>query len=436
MAKRVAYCGPFCIFCCILLYFEIIFRLLFQNDFRNKVLDMNEHNAIMNANSTPHASPAHDSEADQAGSCFFPLKNPLSTSQLADILIDKGLVVESKEDLVTVLETKGYYRLHGYWMTLEKNERFPPGTELDNILQIESFDSELSQYLFAAIAPIEICLRSQLSTKLACHYGSRALHVPEAFLNQNAFERLQESLKKETKQAIASKKTLVLLDMRKYGELAAWSEIENTSLGTLSKIYGNLADANIAAEAASIFNIPWTYLKNWLRYLTQIRNVCAHHDRLYNRLFCIKPRMFREHSGVDAARLFPTFIVLFRLHDSLDPARCDLLRQELGRIIDTHATVDLGPIGFPENWREILRIPEPREHDIVRPRGRQGGRPLKNAASIERALYKYDMRESSVAEIAKECGLSLSTLYKYIHLREDAKNRARTEYTAVNLSER
>ena len=32
---------------------------------------MNEHNAIINDNSTPHASPAHDSDADQAGSCLF-----------------------------------------------------------------------------------------------------------------------------------------------------------------------------------------------------------------------------------------------------------------------------------------------------------------------------------------------------------------------------
>ena len=394
---------------------------------------MKKHDAIMGNNSTPHASPAHDSDADQAGSCFSPLKTPLSTLQLADTLIDKGLKVGSKKSLINALETKGYYRLNGYWIALEKDNCFLPGTTLDDILQIEAFNNELSQYIFAAIAPIEVCLRSQLSTKLACRYGNRALHCPDAFFDQEAFEKLQASLAKETKQAIASKKTLVMRDMGKYGELATWSEIENTSLGTLSKIYGNLADAELIKDTASIFNISGTYLRNWLRYLTQIRNICAHHDRLYNRLFCVKPRMFREYSNIDAARLFPTFIVLFRLHESLDPARTNLLRRQLGQIVDAHPTVDLKPIGFPENWREILHIPDSDTSSKARARGRQGGRPLKNADSIEQALYKYDMREATVAEIAKECGLSLSTLYKYIHLRENAKNARRVDYAAVHV---
>ena len=436
MTKRVAYCGPFCIFCCILLYFEIIFRLLFQNDFRNKVLDMNEHNAIINGDSTPHASPAHDSEADQAGSCFFPHKNPQSTRQLASHLIDKGLSAASEDELVTALELQGYYRLRGYWLTLEHDNRFLPGTKLDDILRIEAFDRDLSQYVFSVIAPIEICLRSQLSTVLSNHYGARALHCPNAFGSEENYRKMQSTLERETDQALSTRKPLVVHHIRKYGSLPTWAEMENASFGTLSKIYGNLGAPSVASEISAYFGVSPTHLKNWLRHLTQIRNICAHHDRLYNKMFTVHPRLFAEHRHLHAARLFPTFIVLFRLHDSLDPARCDLLRQELGRIIDTHATVDLGPIGFPENWREILRIPEPREHDIVRPRGQQGGRPLKNAASIERALYKYDMRESSVAEIAKECGLSLSTLYKYIHLREDAKNCARTEYTAVTLPER
>ena len=149
-------------------------------------------------------------------------------------------------------------------------------------------------------------------------------------------------------------------------------------------------------------------------------------------MFCIKPKMFKEHAGIDNARLFPAFIVLFRLYDSLDPACANRLRSQLGRIIDSHPTVDLRPVGFPKNWREVLRIPDPAEYDLVRPRGRNGGRPHKDAAVVEQALYLYDMREAPVAEIAKQCGISLGTLYKYIHQRE-AVGKKRFDYAVGKI---
>lgn len=390
----------------------------------------------MDVDSTPHASPAHGSDADQAGACFSPLKDPRSNEQLARHLVDKGLSVSNEKDLLEALETKGYYRLKGYWLTLERNGRFKKGTTLDDILEIEAFNREISAFVFTQIAPIEICLRSQMTTVLAQHYGARALHCPEAFKVQDDYAKLQKTLERETAQALRLRKPLALHNMDKYGQLPVWAETENTSLGTLSKIFDNLADKRVLSEIASSFNTTWPFLKSWLRYLTQIRNACAHHDRLYNRIFCILPKMFREHSHIDNARLFPTFIVLFRLHESLDPANANLLRQQLGRIVDAHPTVDLRPVGFPANWREVLRVPDPDLRDIVRPRGRQGGHPLKNAAAIEQALYLYDMRAAPVADIAKQCGMSLSTLYKYINQRKEAdreRNRERVEYAAVKL---
>ncbi len=394
---------------------------------------MKKHDAIIDVDSTPHASPAHDGEADQAGSCLFLHKNPQSTEQLARHLIDKGLLAPSREELITVLDLQGYYRLRGYWITLEESNHFLPGTTLDDILQIETFDREMSQYIFSALAPIEICLRSQLATVLANHYGTQALHCANIFKDEEGYQRMQNVLERETLQALAVKKPLAVHHMKKYGSLPVWAEIENTSFGTLSRMFGNLADSAIASEISGQFGISHAHMKNWLRHLTQIRNICAHHDRLYNKMFTVHPRLFAEHRHLHAARLFPTFIVLFRLHESLDLARTNLLRRQLGQIVDAHPTVDLKPIGFPENWREILHIPDSDTSSKARARGRQGGRPLKNADSVEQALYKYDMREATVAEIAKECGLSLSTLYKYIHLRENAKNARRVDYAAVRI---
>ena len=385
----------------------------------------------MNPDSTPHASLGND-EADHAGACFSSPKTVFSPDELTKNLLEKGLVAPDESRLRGAIEVYGYYHLKGFWLTFLKDGRFKPGTMLSDVLEIEAFNRDVSEYLFAAMGPIEIALRSQITTQVGLRYGPQALHDAGAFKKREDFEKLQETLSRETRQALASKKPLAIHNIREYGQLPIWAEAENISFGTLSKIYENLFSTEISDSIAHVFGITRFHMKSWLRYLTQIRNICAHDDRLYNRIFCILPKMFKEHAGIDNARLFPVFIVLFRLYDSLDPARANLLRQQLGRIVDSHPTVDLRPVGFPKNWREVLRIPDPAEHDLVRPRGRKGGRPHKDAAVVEQALYLYDMREAPVAMIAKQCGISLGTLYKYIHQRE-AADKERFDYAVVEL---
>lgn len=384
--------------------------------------------------STPHAYPACSSEADQAGSCFPPLKEPLSSEQLAHHLVDNGLTASSIEELSRTLDMYGYYRLKGYCITLKEGKRFKKGVTLSDILEIESLNRNLAAYLLSAIATVEVSLRAQLVAVLGREYGSRALHCPQAFKDRRDFERLQATLERETQRAANSKKPLVLYNLEKYRRLPIWAEVENSSFGTLSRIFENLGDKKVATAIAKRFGTSWPYLQNWLRHLTQIRNICAHQDRLYNKLFTVNPRLYKEHRSLKANRLFPTFIVLFRLHEALDADRTNLLRQELGRIIDSHPTVDLKPIGFPANWREVLRIPDPDKRSLVRPRGRNGGHPLKDASVIQQALYQYDMRQGTAAEIAKRCGLSLSTLYKYINQRKEAQ-REHVVCEVVSLGE-
>ena len=391
--------------------------------------------AIMNPDSTPHASPGNG-EADHAGSCFSCPKIPLDSNALARHLADKGLVLPEGgvNQLGHLFDQQGYYRLRGYWLTLEKDGRFLPNTSIDDILKIERFDRELSFFVFQLITPIELKLRAQLSREMSAAYGTQALHDSQAFKDADDFERLQCALERETKQAVASKKPFVLHNLAEYGQLPIWAEVENASLGTLSKTYENLSDTRLATHIARSFGVPRSHLKNWLRYLNQIRNVCAHHDRLYNKLFSIRPRLFTEHAGLDTARVFPVFIVLFKLLESIDPQEAHDARLELDALVRKHVDVDLVPCGFPENWRDIVGINVLLEPGTGRPRGRKGGRPAKNAAALEKALYLYDRREATVAEIKRLTGVSSSTLYKYLTQRKAAAaNGSSVEYVIEQL---
>lgn len=59
----------------------------------------------------------------------------------------------------------------------------------------------------------------------------------------------------------------------------------------------------------------------------------------------------------------------------------------------------------------------------ARARGRMGGRPPKDKKLIEQALTLYDSRNYPVSEITSTTGVSRRTLYKYINLRKEEKEK-------------
>ena len=123
-----------------------------------------EHEAgIMAINSTPHASPS-DGDANQAGSCrFVPVKPALTYGEQLTLMESRGLVVPDEPAALRLLAEANYYRLRGYWLTLESDGRFRAGTTFDDVWDIYTLDSGLRLWLWAAIAPIEIKLRTSFS---------------------------------------------------------------------------------------------------------------------------------------------------------------------------------------------------------------------------------------------------------------------------------
>lgn len=55
----------------------------------------------------------------------------------------------------------------------------------------------------------------------------------------------------------------------------------------------------------------------------------------------------------------------------------------------------------------------------ARARGRVGGRPSTPQKTIDKALQMYDVRNLTVSEICRACGISRPTLYKALRQRED-----------------
>lgn len=281
---------------------------------------------------------------------------------------DRGLVVADEEFALARLRDLNYYRLRGYWLTLERDDSFAKGTSFDDIWEIYQLDRELREWLWRAIAPIEIKLRTQFAYHLAHLCGAGAYLDAENYGSRSKFERARSNFRRERDRARDRGVPCVVHNMDKYGKLPVWAAVEIMSLGTLSMLYGNL-DPSIgasddskgvqAAVAEALGTKPY-YLKSWVHHLTTVRNIVAHHDRFYNRVMTICPSLLkRDERRVrrrDANKQFPTFLVIRRIYERSWPDEWESLRVELASCIDRHPSVSLAPMGFPRNWRSALGI--------------------------------------------------------------------------------
>jgi len=92
--------------------------------------------------------------------------------------------------------------------------------------------------------------------------------------------------------------------------------------------------------------------------LNLVRNVCAHHARLWNREFDAKPlipeakhdEQWHQPVQITSDRMFGILTVLYYLLRQVAPQSAwkDRFRQ----LMDTYPDVPLRFMGFPENWED------------------------------------------------------------------------------------
>lgn len=325
------------------------------------ICEETENNAINNNDSTPHAS---GNAANQAGSSFSPLPNATTFEEQLSIMKSRNLEVDDADFAKAKLKDLNYYRLRGYWLTLEQNESFIDGARFDDIWEIYQLDRELRKWLWEAIAPIEIKLRTQFAYYFAHLCG------PDAYLNERFFwnaDRFNNAIKnyvRERDRAYDHGVPYVVHNMEKYGKLPIWAAVEIMSFGTISKFYGNLSfDAGVrdgrkgvAAAVANSFGTKQRILRSWAHHLSTIRNIAAHHDRFYNRIMNIQPVLLKRDCEYASDKQFPTFLVIKRIYEKSWPEQWQSLGADLLACFERHPGVDLAPMAFPEDWRRVLEL--------------------------------------------------------------------------------
>ncbi len=304
-------------------------------------------------NSTPHAP---GDGANQAGSFFAEMKPPLTFEQQIALMRERGLTIEDETSAISRLAESNYYRLRGYWLTYERGGRFVPGTTFDEIWDTYQLDAELREWAWHAITPIEIKARTLFSYHMSVECGTLAHEDNRYFMSARAHANSMRNLERERDRALNDGVPCVVHNMEKYGDLPVWAAVEIMSMGTVSQLYGNLdsSRSDVQRLVAEGFGVRPYVLKSWLRHLTYVRNICGHHNRLYNRVMTTRASLLRMDARNNSDKEFPTFVVLKRIYERSWPEEWPHMLEGLGSIMSEHDGVSLSPMGFPTNWYEVL----------------------------------------------------------------------------------
>jgi len=280
-------------------------------------------------------------------------KSHLSYEEQIKLLKSRNLIISNEQFAIKKLQHLNYYRLSAYFYPFfEKKNRFKDDTKFEDILQLYYFDKGLRNLLFYAIEKIEVYIRTQISYTLSKSNGVFAYVRKELFHDEKYHQDILKIIQNETKR---SKEIFVKEFYEKYDEdyLPIWSMVEIISFNTLSRIYANLKESH-RKEIIKDINIKPFVFQRWLHTLTYVRNICAHHSRLWNKTLAIepmKPKNQKVFESISNKKIFFVLSMIEFLFEQIDDEEFDF-KNELKQLFKKYPKVKLMSMGFVENWEE------------------------------------------------------------------------------------
>ncbi len=261
------------------------------------------------------------------------------------------------------LSNISYYRLKGYWWEMQDdrvNHHFVNDSFFEDVIDLYNFDRHFRLIVFNAIERIEISLRTKLIYHLSLQYG------PEWYLNPSLFEepkRYNSFVAKLFQDISNSSEEFIIkhFDNHPAEHPESWKAMEVLTLGSLSKLYQNLKhqlpEKTKIAREFGLYNQK--YLSSWLLTITVIRNIIAHHSRLWNRVIINKydwppstpgPLLNYIPDNRQRRKIFPLLSAIIYMNNEISPGNS--IKQELIDLFKKYPNIHLSRMGFPNNWQK------------------------------------------------------------------------------------
>lgn len=246
-----------------------------------------------------------------------------SYQQQLEQLTQRGLIVTDTQKALDYLERIGYYRLSGYLYPFKERsgiccplfpengkkfkkgntnrlvlENFKQGACFQNAVDLYVFDKKLRLLVLDALERIEVGLRVDISHSLG-KKDTFAYLKPELFFEGFAYQldnttgltAHHQWLSKHAGLVARSKEDFIKHHKNKYGlPLPIWVVCEIWDFGTLSTLFEGMKEADQDEITQKYKLSNGRIFASWLRSLNYLRNLCAHHSRLWNRNIADRPK--------------------------------------------------------------------------------------------------------------------------------------------------
>jgi len=291
-------------------------------------------------------------------------KQPIDITAQIAILKERGLLIPDEAEALRQLRIISYFRLANYWKPMEADKAahtFKHGSTFAGAISLYYFDKRLRALLFSAIQSIEVAMRAVVIRHVSMKYGAFWFADSNLFKGSRMFQENLLHIEQELKR---SKEDFIQEHFAKYDNPAyppVWKTLEVVSFGTLSKLYDNLSDNKVKKAIAREFSLPQhIYLESWIKSIAALRNCVAHHGRVWNRRYPLKPQLPQKLAlpwiavaGVQPTKLYAQLCCLAYLQDRIHAA--NTFKQELMSLLKDYPNVDVAAMGFPNGWqREAL----------------------------------------------------------------------------------
>lgn len=295
-------------------------------------------------------------------------KTPLSFRDQVSLLKQRDLIVDNEPKAIDYLQEISYYRLSAYFLPYQKTKNtFNPNTNFKQIIDTYSFDRELRLLVFDCIERIEVAIRTQMVYCMSIHYNDSHWQDNQNLFITPYYNKIGNLVDPYSDfQSIISKAKTArtpevfikhyIDNYNKPSNPPSWMCLELLTMGELSHLYRGLKNNSDKKRIANFFDVHPTVFVSWLHTLTYVRNICAHHSRLWNRDLAIEPEKLLKPVGnwvskpfENNKRMFYFICVLKYLITRANPGNS--LKVKLQNLFKKYPTVPIQYLGIPSDGK-------------------------------------------------------------------------------------
>lgn len=216
--------------------------------------------------------------------------------ELISILESRGIdfsAPNAREQAKHILQHEGYYNLINGYKTpfLQKDDKnrvlvpdqYKPESTVNEICSLYSFDRELRSVILSSILRIETNIKNLVSHSFSKAHGYKNYLVYSNFdtSQRNCAQNITKLIA-EVQRQLSNRASDPSIShyLQIYGYVPLWVLNNILTLGTISKFYSLMKQPE-RQEVSKCFHLQDNELSSVLTYLSSIRNICAHSNRLY-----------------------------------------------------------------------------------------------------------------------------------------------------------